>query len=430
MNYGEAMDRLYALSRFGINLGLKRISALLEEMGNPQKALRFIHIAGTNGKGSVTTMLSNILIKSNYKTGLFISPYVLCFRERIQINGEMISEKEFAECASFVFQCAETITALVEQPTQFEIETAIAFEWYKRKQCDLVCLEVGLGGRFDSTNIIPPPLLQIITSISLDHTAILGETIEQIAYEKAGIIKGGTTILYPLQSDKVFKVIETQCKEIGSILIKPDLSRLHITDDHWLNTEFIYDGVLYKKSLPGKFQIYNCITAITAVEQLRKNGIKISDSAIKYGIENTHFPARMEVLSKEPLIILDGSHNPDGARALEQTLIKFSGKPITMMMGILQDKNYHVILEQVGKYADQFIAVTPNNARALNCEDLKNEAEKWCAHVRSYDNIYEAVQEVLREITKNEVLIICGSLYLASEVRPIILERLRTSGKP
>lgn len=425
MNYSQALEKIYALSRFGINLGLKRICALLEEMGNPQNELQYIHVAGTNGKGSVSTMLSNILIQSGYKTGLFISPYVLCFRERMQISGEMISEDDFAECASFVFHCAQNVSETVEDLTQFEIETAIAFEWYKRKRCDFVCLEVGLGGRFDSTNIIPPPVLQIITSISMDHTAILGETVEKIAFEKAGIIKGGTTILYPLQCEKVLKVIERQCEEKGSILVQPDLTQLHITNDHWLETEFIYDGVKWKKSLPGKFQIYNCITVITAAQQLRKQGIKISDGDIQYALEHTCFPARMEILSKEPLIILDGSHNPDGAKALEETLKELSVGSITIMMGILQDKDYEEILQTVGKYADEFIAVTPNNPRALNCKDLQKKAEKVCKHVRSYESLHTAVHEVLDELSKDVGLIICGSLYLASEIRPILLEQLR-----
>jgi dihydrofolate synthase/folylpolyglutamate synthase len=419
MNYSEAMDYINSRSRFGIKLGLGRISALLEEMGNPQQQLRFIHVAGTNGKGSVSTMLSNVLIQGGCRTGLFISPYVLCFRERMQINGEMISEGEFAQCASYVSLCAKKLTVLAE-----EIETAIAFEWYRRRQCDFVCLEVGLGGRFDSTNIIPPPMLQVITSIGLDHTAILGKTLKEIAFEKAGIIKGGTTILYPIQSDEVCQVIESACEERESALIKADLSSLTITKEHWLDTEFFYNGVKYKKSLAGKFQIYNCITVIEAAKQLRNSGIAISDRDIQYAIEHTYFPARMEMLSQNPLIILDGSHNPDGAKALEETLRELTVHPLTIMMGILQDKDYNEILQTVGKYADQFIAVTPNNPRAMHAEDLKHQAEKLCKQVRSYENLHMAVHEVLRELPKGAGLIVCGSLYLASEIRPIVMEEL------
>lgn len=425
MNYSEAMDYINSRSKFGINLGLRRISVLLEEMGNPQKKLRFIHVAGTNGKGSVSTMLSNVLIRSGYKTGLFISPYVLCFRERIQIDGEMISEEDFADCASFVCSCVQKLSSLIEDLTQFEIETAIAIEWYRRKGCDLVCLEVGLGGRFDSTNIIPPPVMQIITSISMDHTAILGDTLEQIAFEKAGIIKGGITILYPIQSEAAVKVIKTQCEEKESILIQPDLTRLNIIDDHWMKANFIYDGVRYHKSLPGIFQIYNCVTVITAAQQLRKQGISIRDQDIQYGIEHTHFPARMEVFSKTPLIILDGSHNPDGARALEQTLRELSVRSLTIMIGILQDKDYEEMLKTVGKYANQLIAVTPNHPRAMHCKVLQNKAEKWCKQVRSYENLHTAVHDVLHELSNDAGLVICGSLYLASEIRPILLEQLK-----
>jgi len=425
MKYKEALTKLNARSKFGIILGLERISTLLERMGNPQNKLKFIHIAGTNGKGSTTTMLSNILQHSGYRTGLFISPFVLCFREVMQINGEMISETEFAECADFVFRCADNMAEICEYPTQFELETAIAFEWYQRKKCDIVCIEVGLGGRFDSTNIIHAPILQIITSISLDHTAILGDTIEKIAYEKAGIIKGGTTILYPLQRDEAVTVVKNKCKETNSLFVQPDLNQLTITKDHWLEAEFKYDGIPYRKSLPGKFQIYNCITVITAAEQLKKMGFNINDSDIMFGIENTYFPARMEVLSKEPLIILDGSHNPDGALALEQSLKELFPRPITMLMGVLADKEYHVILKSVGKYVEKFIAVTPNNPRALPGKDLCEEAKKVCKNTVYFEQLQEAVQTTLAELTSDSVFIICGSLYLAAEIRPLVLEQLQ-----
>lgn len=424
MNYQEAMAYVNGLSRFGINLGLRRITALLEAMGNPQQALRFIHIAGTNGKGSVSTMLSNILTHSGCKTGLFISPYVLCFRERMQVNGEMISEEDFADCADFVCHCTDKLAAEMEFPTQFELETAIAFEWYKRCQCDIVCLEVGLGGRFDSTNVIAPPLLQIITAIGLDHTAILGENIKKIAFEKAGIIKGGATVLYPLQEKDAFRVIEAQCKEMGSTLIRPDLSLLSVIRDHWLEGEFSYDGASYQKSLPGKIQIYNCITVIAGARELQSLGLPITEADIRHGIEHTSFPARMELLSREPLVLLDGAHNTDGARALAQTLDELSARPITLMMGVLEDKNYEEILKILGKYASHFIAVTPDNPRALSAKTLAAYAHQYCSRMESYEDWCGAVRAALQSLAGEAALVVCGSLYLASSLRPILLQAL------
>jgi len=429
MNYEEAMERLSEHGRFGIQLGLGRISALLAEMGNPQNTLRFIHIAGTNGKGSTATMLSNILKHSGLRTGLFISPYVLCFRERMQLNGEMISEEAFSDCAAFVFACLDQLGE-VERPTQFELETAIAMEWYRRCACDYVCLEVGLGGRFDSTNVIPPPLLQIITSIGMDHTAILGETIEEIAFEKAGIIKGGTTVLYPLQDSGARAVIEARCEETGSQLVQPELSRLHdVKADDFFST-FTYDGVTYRKSLPGRVQVYNCLTVITAARALQRLGVALSEEDIRFGIEETHVPARMEVLWRVPLIMLDGSHNPDGALALEQSLQAYSHRPITLMMGVMQDKDAKGMLQSLGKLARRFIAVTPDQQRAMPAQSLAQEARAICPEACYYDDLSKAVQETLDRLTADDLLLVCGSLYLASEVRPMLLEGINRKWNP
>ena len=421
MNYNEALQCLFSKGTFGHKLGLERIQKILDKMGNPQNNLKFIHIAGTNGKGSTSTMLSNILIHSGYKTGLFISPYVVCFRERMQINGQMISEEEFASIAKYVYDCSNQIDLNGESLTQFETLTAIAFEWYKRKNCDYVCLEVGMGGRFDPTNIIPKPILQIITSISFDHTAILGDTIEKIAFEKAGIIKGGTTILYPLQKINAIEVIKKKCEETGSKLVIPDVNKLSITNNSWQKDDFIYNGLKYHKSLKGEFQIYNCITVIEAAKQLQNQNLLITDNDIKFGIENTYFPARTEVLSKKPLIILDGSHNSGGIKALEQTLKSLPNHPITIIMGVLADKNYNDILNTVIKYADNFIAVTPNNPRALKAETLCQIAKSICENSYSCDDLNNALEFAISKTGDEGALVVCGSLYLASEIRPLII---------
>ncbi len=424
MNYNEAIQYLNSLSKFGIKLGLGRIERLLNEMGNPQNQLKVIHIAGTNGKGSTAMMLANILRHSGYTTGTFISPYIICFRETIQIDGQMISESEFLECAQFVFDCAKRSTVDDENPTQFEIQTAIAFEWYKRRKCEYVCLEVGLGGRFDSTNVISPPIMQIITSISLDHTQILGDTIEEIAFEKAGIIKGGSTVVYPLQSEGALKVIASKCKEVNSKLVMPDLTHLDIGEGDWKKSEFIYEGIVYHKALFGEFQIYNAITTITAARQLRKMGVAITDDDIKQGIEKVAYPARMEVLSNEPFIILDGSHNPDGVKALEKVLKELSNYSITILMGVLADKNYSDMLDTLGKYIDEWIAVTPNNPRALSCKDLYEQIKRKHHNVCYYEDLTQAINYAMEKMNDKSLLVVCGSLYLAADIRPLILSRL------
>lgn len=427
MNYSEAMVRLDEMGKLGINLGLERMKLLLKQMGDPQEQLKLIHIAGTNGKGSTSVMLSNILMHSGYTTGIFISPSVLCYRERMQINGEMIPEREFAECAEFVYGCVDQLAPDKRNVTQFELETAIAFEWYKRRNCDYVCLEVGLGGRLDATNVISVPVMQIITSIGFDHMNLLGDTLEKIAFEKAGIIKGGITVVYPLQSEPVMEVIMKKCNEEGSRLVRPDVTSVSGIHDGWKKSEFVYDHRTYHKSLPGKFQIYNCITVIEAAKELKKQGLKITDEDIEFGIGHTYFPARMEVLSEEPFIILDGSHNPDGAKALEQVLKEFSADSIIMIMGVLADKNYHQFLETVGPYADELIAVTPNNPRALDCKALCLEAEKVCKKTSYHEMIKDAVSYAVKQLNENRILVICGSLYLAAEIRPLLLSEIERS---
>lgn len=419
MNYEEALTLLHSSSVFGIRLGLERLQLLLNEMDNPQNHLQFVHIAGTNGKGSTSTMLSVMLSKSGYRTGLFISPYVLCFRERMQIDGQMISEEDFADCATFVFRCMEKLDC--EPLTQFEIETAIALEWYRRKQCDIVCLEVGLGGRFDATNVIPQALVQVITAINLDHTSVLGDSIEQVAFEKAGIIKGGITVSYPLQDEKALSILQERCRQTNSELRLPDLSKLQIMDDDVFDTLFSFDGTLYRKSLAGQFQVLNCITAIEAAHALKEQGISITDNAIGYGIENAFIPARMERISTKPLIILDGSHNPHSAKALQEAMANLLTQNLTLIMAVMSDKEYETIVSMLAPLAKHFIAVSIDNPRALSHIQLAKTAERYCSNVSSYEAVKDALEAVMPTLTSQDSLLVCGSLYFASEARPLLL---------
>lgn len=437
MTYEDARNDFENLGTRGINLGLIRIERLLEKMGNPQKQLRFIHIAGTNGKGSTTSMLSNILIHAGYTTGIFISPYILSLRESIQVNSQMISREEFASCAKYVYECAKTSTIDNDPPTQFEILTAIAFAFYHRKKCDYVCLEVGMGGRLDSTNVIDTSILQIITSISLDHIGFLGDTIEKIVQEKAGIIKGTSTVIYPLLQPSVIEQIATKCHETNSSLIQPCLDSLQITDEDITQSSFCYETIAYQKSLWGNFQIYNCITVIAAAKELQHQGLSITQNDISFGIENTFLPARMEVLSKNPLILLDGCHNSEGAQAMENSLKQLSDYSIKIIMGVLSDKNYTDILKSIATHATELFAVTPNNPRALPAKQLAKTAKLYCSKVSYFDNLITATNFAINSLNttkmditscskQKDVLIICGSLYLAQDIRPILLEKIHS----
>lgn len=421
MNYSEVTKKIDELSKFGMNLGLERIRKLLGNMGNPQDSLKFIHIVGTNGKGSVSTMLSNILTHSGYQTGLFTSPSIISFREVMQINGEMISPDELKECGEFVLNHWENSAIHGEYPTQFEVTTAIAIEWFKRKKCDYICLEAGLGGGSDATNVIKTACMQIVTAISHDHTLVLGPKLADITKEKAGVIKGGVTVVYPLLDEKAIEIIKEKCQLVNSLYICPNLKTLRIVDQgNWQSNNFIYEGIIYHKSLSGEFQIYNAITAISAAKQLREMGLKISNKDIVWGVENTFIPARMEVLSKKPLVILDGSHNPGGAKALARALEQFKDNKIVIVMGVLADKDYGRILKYICKYATDFIAVTPKNPRALNCHDLAEKAKEYCQNVFSFDDYDEAISKAFKQARGGQTIVVCGSLYLSADIRPIL----------
>ena len=425
MDYNEAMQSLQLLDKFGIHLGLERIKKLLLNMGNPQDKLKFIHIAGTNGKGSASTMIANILTAAGYRTGLFTSPYVISFLETYKIDGEMIPENEFAECTEFVLNKAKISDVDGEYPTKFEVMTAIAFEWFYRRKCDYVCLETGMGGKEDSTNVIQAPLLQVIMSISLDHVGVLGNNLKEIAEQKAGIIKGGTTVIYPLQDEDVFEVIEKKCNDTNGKYIIPDIKKLEHTE---MRNDFVYKGGKYVKSLLGEIQVYNCITAIEAAIQLRKLGLHISDENISSAVHDTVLPARTEVLSEKPFVFIDGSHNPDGAKALAQVLDKIKKKKtgrMRMIMGVLADKDYKQIIKLIVPYASDFIAVSPNNVRALPAEKLCAQAKAYCSSACYTQDFNEAVSKAFEGLDENDAIIVCGSLYLSADMRPLLIDFLK-----
>jgi dihydrofolate synthase / folylpolyglutamate synthase len=421
MTYEDAQDYINNTLRFGSKPGLERIGKLLELMGNPQDSLKFIHIAGTNGKGSIANAIAAALSQSGVKTGLYISPFVTDFCERIQIDGCKISHDELAgeveSIASFVAKAGET----GEQPTEFEIITALAFNYFKRQGCGVVVLEVGLGGRFDATNIINRPLLSVITSISLDHTDILGDTIEKIAFEKCGIIKNfGVTVTCPSQDTQALEVIMRICSERENTLIMPSLSSVKIGKEGIDGTDIAYGGSLLHIPLAGRHQIANFITAVEAVKAVSKQGITVSDQDIIKGMAKVSFPARMEILNRSPLVLLDGAHNPSGAATLAASIKRYLEEKPVLVMGMLADKDYETAIATLAPLAKAFVAVKPDSPRALEPYKTAQAARKYCENVSHCDDYEKAFLNALK-ISQGAPVIICGSLFLAGGMRKVVL---------
>lgn len=430
MNYQEALDYIHGTYKFGSKLGLENIKYLLGLLGNPHKKLKIIHVAGTNGKGSTSSYIHSILKEAGYKVGLYTSPYLEEFTERMRINGEDIPKEKLARITAIV---KEKIEQMVREgknhPTEFEVVTAIAFYYYAEENVDFLVLEVGLGGRLDATNVVEDPLLSVITPIGLDHTEYLGDTLDKIAYEKGGIIKeNGFVLSYP-QEDEVVEVFEGLCKERNSKLFFTSFEGLEIHKSTVEEQVFSVDilGTFYdhiKVQMVGLHQIYNACTALGAVEVLRRyRKIKIDDEAVVNGLYKAKWPGRFEILRKSPLIIIDGAHNLHGARALKksiQSLLK--DYKITFVVGMLQDKDVQGVLEDVIPLVDQVIATRPNNPRAMSAEDLADKLKSFNKETYVCADIQNAINKALEITKQEEVILFAGSLYMIGEVRRLLKE--------
>ena len=420
MTFNEALDYIHSLLKFGIHPGLSRMDTLLQILGNPHKNIKCVHVAGTNGKGSTSTAISNVLIEAGYNVGLYTSPYVTDFLERVQYNGKPIDKELFSQCVEIVKPEIEKMSADGAQITEFEALTATAFLCFSKLNVDVLVLEVGLGGRLDATNVIPTPLVNVITSLSLDHTGVLGDTIEKIAFEKCGTIKnGGTLVSAYNQPENAMQVIKDVCKERNNTLIVPEQSEIEVTEQSIFGMYFNYKKQAYRTALSGVHQVQNMTTVIEAVNVLKNKGYTITEQNIKDGIRKTILPARVEVISKKPLVILDGGHNEDGAKAFYEAVKECfdSNKKLFVVAGMMNDKAVEESLKPLISKADTFVAVTPENPRAMKAEALSEIAKKYCHNVICCDNANSSLDLIKNEITKNDMLFVVGSLYLAGEVR-------------
>ena len=427
MNYQEALEFIEKSHKFGMKLGLENTFKLLELLGNPQNKLKFIHVAGTNGKGSVCSFISSILKEEGYKVGLYTSPYLETFTERIRLNGNNIPEKDVARIITIM---KEKIDKMVSEgysyPTEFEIETVMAFYYYYEQEVDYVVLEVGLGGRYDATNVIKP-LVSVITSISLDHTGILGDTLGKIAYEKAGIIKEDSITVVYKQSKEAEKVIKSVCKEKNSRYIECNFENL-LTKKSDINSQVFDCIVMGEKfenieiSLIGDHQINNALLALTVIKVLKdEKNIKITKNSIEKGLANTKWPGRIEKIKDNPTFVIDGAHNEEGARSLAKALDKhFREKKMTLLIGMLKDKDVNSVLETLINKFDKVITTTPDSDRAISSDELKEKVEKYIDNVISIPKIEDAVKYINENAKNDEIIISAGSLYMIGHVRQLV----------
>ena len=428
MTTQQAIEALHALPRMGQGApGLARMQNLCDHLGNPEKELQCIHIAGTNGKGSLAAMTSSILTAAGYKTGLTISPYVVDFRERFQIDGEMIPPRTLANLTEKVLDAIDAIEAEGgEKPVEFEAVTALAFLWFAREKCDLVVLETGLGGRCDATNVVPHKLVAAITKIGYDHMEVLGDTLDKIAAEKAGIIKEGTVVVnYPDQPAEAMGPILTAAAEAHTSIITPDKDDLTLLRGKRLENRIDYGGYRAALGLPGTHQANHAAMAVEiALALWREFGYDISDDAILQGLADARMPARIEVLRRHPLLLLDGCHNPDGAKMLAATLTRADFEEnLVGVLGVLADKDYKDMLSDLAPCFAKIHTVTPNCPRALSAEELQKEA-RFHTDAEAADSVADAIRKAVDYADENNLagVVVCGSLYLAAEARPLLLK--------
>ncbi len=418
MTYEQALDLIHSQGRLSKKAGLHRMKRLMELLGEPHKKLDFVHVAGTNGKGSTTAMIASACVAAGKKTGKFISPFVIEFRERFQINDEYIPKQVLADIVQEVLPLVRVVEEeLADSINEFELTTTIGLVWFAREGCDIVVLEAGIGGRTDATNVIDAPKAAVISTIGRDHTALLGETIGEITLEKCGIIKPGSVVVCnPSQPQDAIQVIKEQCRQKGCRLILANSVDERAVQSQLGKTRFVYSEREWELSLSGSYQVSN---AAAAIEVCRILGIE--DNAVSEGLYKAFIPARLEVLSQKPLVLLDGAHNLAGAKALSKALKQLGSPKFTTVTGMLREKDWQETEEQMLEFVKEVITITPNNSRALSGEELAEWFLEKGIDAFAAENCGQALQKALQ----SDAVLIFGSLYLASELREEFFRQIK-----
>lgn len=416
MNAEQAIAYIHSVCWKGSIPGLGRTQELLEKMGNPEKKLKFVHIAGTNGKGSTAAMTASILSKAGYRTGLYTSPYIYRFHERIQVDGVEISDEDLTEITEYVKPLADS---MAQSPTEFELVCCIAFEYFYRKKCDIVVLEVGMGGAWDATNVIEVPEVAVITNIGLDHTEYLGDTVEKIAETKSGIFKPhGHAVVYR-STPSVEAVYERVCAERDVSLRKADFDGL-VLKAHTLEGQVFDCGSRKNLVLPllGDHQLHNASVVLSIADTLIGEGWKISEQNIYDGIRDVRWPGRFDIVCRKPLFIIDGGHNPQCIEALVKNIRDYlAGKKVIALTGVLADKDYADMYKPVMPLIDRFVCITPPNPRKLEAEQLAQYLRQAGAQAQASESILDGVKKAMDLAGEDGVVLCFGSLYSIGGIR-------------
>ncbi len=414
MKFKEAVEYMDSLQSYGIVPGLDNIKELCRRLDNPQEELQFVHIAGTNGKGSTAAYISTVLKTAGYKVGRYISPVIFEYCERIQVNERNITKKDLCLLTERLQEvCGQMVEDGFPHPTPFEVETAMAFVYFRMKQCDIVVLETGMGGSLDATNVVQNVLAAVLTPISMDHMKFLGNSLSEIAANKAGIIKEGCEVVTAVQAEEAMQEIQKAAERCGASITIADSKKATKGKSTLKGTVFEYDSKeAYEISLLGLYQIQNAVIAIETLSLLRRKGFVITDKQLRKGLMQTRWPGRFQVIGEKPLFLADGAHNEDGAKKLAESIrFYFTNKRIIYIMGVLKDKEYEKIISETSAFADQIITVTPpENKRAMNGLELAKAVKEYHPNVTAADSIEEAVELSCLLAGKNDVIIAFGSL--------------------
>lgn len=414
MDYDQALKYIEGVSYLGVKPGLERVSALLGRLGHPERKTRFVHVAGTNGKGSTSVMMASALSACGYKTGLYTSPHLARVNERMRLDGAEIPDGEFARVVSALASAAE---GLAEPCTEFELLTAAALLWFAEAGADIAVLEVGMGGRFDATNVIPRSECAVITNIGLDHTAVLGDTVEAISAEKAGIFKGGRAVSYE-QPESVAAVLRSAAAKTGTELTFADFSKIEPLSDSVEGQRFRFEGEEYSIRLLGAHQLKNAAVALTALDTLRRSGWDLPAEGVRKGLAAAVWPARFELVERAPLFVVDGGHNPQCVAATAEAIRRYMpGGHCVILMGVLADKNWSAMIDILADVAEGFVCAAPDSPRALPAADLGAELLRRGLHAEVCSSVPEAVEAAKALAGPDGAVCSVGSLYMSGAVR-------------